>query len=53
MCAVMGKKHHCVLTLNAYLLHLRHLCDRLLQVVQKLEQLLGTLGTEVKYLLLV
>lgn len=41
------------LTLDADLLHLRHLCDRFLQVFHELEQLLGTLGAEVEYLLLV
>lgn len=42
-----------VLTLDAYLLHLRHLRDGLLQVFQELEELLGALGTEVQDLLLV
>lgn len=42
-----------VLTLDAYLLHLRHLRDGLLQVFQELEELLGALGTEVQNLLLV
>lgn len=42
-----------ILTLDAYLLHLGHLCDGLLQVFYKLEQLLCTLGAEVEYLLLV
>lgn len=41
------------LTLNTYLLHLRHLWDWFLQVFYELEQLFGTLGTEGKYLLLV
>lgn len=41
------------LTLYAYLLHLWHLCDWFLQVFDKLEQLLSTLGTEIKYLFLV
>lgn len=42
-----------ILTLDAYLLHLGHLWDGLLQVFYELEQLLGTLGTEVENLLLV
>lgn len=47
------KKKRGRLTLNAYLLHLRHLGDGLLQVFQELEQLLGTLGAEVEHLLLI
>lgn len=42
-----------VLTLDAYLLHLRHLRDRLLQVLHELEELFCALGTEVEHLLLV
>lgn len=42
-----------ILTLDAYLLHLRHLRDRLLQVLHELEELLGALGAEVEHLLLV
>lgn len=42
-----------LLTLNAYLLHLRHLRNRLLQVLHELEELLGTLAAEVEHLLLV
>lgn len=42
-----------VLTLDAYLLHLRHLRDRLLQVLHELEELFCALGTEVEHLFLV
>lgn len=42
-----------ILTLDADLLHLRHLRNRFLQVLHELEELLGTLGAEVEHLLLV
>lgn len=45
------KKKRGRLTLYAYLLHLRHLGDGLLQVFQELEQLLSALGAEVEHLL--